>query len=112
MSNQFGATDKLFGKLFGFWYSQWEPEYPMPETSDYERADELAAKLELIEAKAERIAYRGMSSCRICRCMNGNVTFAYEKDDYTYLWPSGFRHYLIEHKIQPPAYLLELLELR
>jgi hypothetical protein len=108
MSNQFGTTDKPFG----FWYSQWEPEFPMPETSDYERADELAAKLELIEAKSIKEKYRGASSCRICHCHNGIATFIYEKDGYTYLWPSGFRHYLIEHKIQPPAYLLELLEIK
>lgn len=97
-------------KKFGFWYSSRETELPIPEASDYARAGELAAALELLEAKAIEERYRGFSICRVCHCMNGISTFIYEKGDDTYIWPSGFRHYLIEHRIQPPAFLLELLE--
>lgn len=108
MSNQFGVTDKPFG----FWYSQWEPGFPLPATSDYARADELAYSLELIESKAIEERYRGFSICRICQCMNGISTFIYKKGEDTYIWPSGFRHYLTAHRIQPPAFLLELLEIK
>ena len=48
-------------------------------------------------------SYRGMSSCRICGCRNGSQ----EHSDGTYLWPSGFSHYLLLHDVKPPQEFID-----
>jgi len=47
-------------------------------------------------------SYRGMSSCRICQIHNGS----HDLSDGTYVWPSGYAHYVSAHGIKPPEKFL------
>jgi hypothetical protein len=42
--------------------------------------------------------WRGLSSCRLCGVHNGSTCLT----DGTYVWPSGFSHYIREHNVRPP----------
>lgn len=42
-------------------------------------------------------AYRGSSACRICGKMNGSHEYVFGG----YRWPSGYRHYIEEHNVEP-----------
>jgi hypothetical protein len=53
--------------------------------------------LDRAEGKAERIAYRGKSYCRLCDQINGHV--AYRLNQWE--WPEGYRHYLTDHAVRP-----------
>jgi hypothetical protein len=53
--------------------------------------------LDGIEARAERIAYRGISICRVCGRDNGYEAFRLAGWE----WPAGYRHYIGEHGVRP-----------
>jgi len=113
-------------KLEGFWYSEFEPEFPFPEEhkSDWVTIDFLF-KLICLESKLldeyKKIvtiannggiykpthceSYRGSSSCRICKCQNGSREFTYGG----FCWPEGFRHYIECHKIKPSDEFIEMI---
>lgn len=43
--------------------------------------------------------YMGYSTCRICgKEDNGDSEYS----DGTFVWPSGFGHYVMEHNVRPP----------
>ncbi|CAN7266930.1 hypothetical protein [Knoellia sp. LjRoot47] len=43
--------------------------------------------------------YMGYSTCRVCgKKDNGDSEYS----DGTYVWPSGFAHYVLEHQVRPP----------
>jgi hypothetical protein len=44
------------------------------------------------------LQYRGCSCCRICNCINGSSTVVLNG----YSFPSGYFHYVDEHKIEVP----------
>jgi hypothetical protein len=44
-------------------------------------------------------SYRGMSTCRLCGCMNGCA----EQENSGYLYPSGLAHYVMEHRCAVPG---------
>lgn len=45
------------------------------------------------------IQFRGFSRCRICEKNNGSAEFCYEG----FRFPSGYFHYIIDHRIQVPV---------
>lgn len=92
-------------KLEGYWYSKYEPEFPMPKenTLSEENKKDVINKLEEIEKIAEEQRYRGWSSCRICDKSNGSVEFTYNG----FRWPSGFMHYIKEHNVSPSKQFLK-----
>jgi hypothetical protein len=55
--------------------------------------------LDLVETEAERIAYRGYSLCRLCGCMNGFEGLRLVEWE----WPTGYRHYVVNHDMQPSS---------
>ena len=65
-----------------------------------------ATERDLVIAYLERgrvkDSWRGSSSCRICGCRNGSTCLT----DGTYTWPQGFAHYLRQHQVRPPAWLV------
>lgn len=83
----------------GFWRSSSEPELPMPQVQpdpwlgqrDFEEA------LEAVEDHTDVVCYRGWSQCRICGAANGNREHVYK--DWS--WPSGFKHYVEDHNVEP-----------
>lgn len=52
-----------------------------------------------VEGGTIRRTARGSSRCRICGDRNGS----YEQTDGTYVWPSGFSHYIRHHGVRPAA---------
>lgn len=52
-----------------------------------------------LKAGRELEAYFGTSTCRICGCRNGHQDLT----DGTYVWPSGYAHYVEVHGVKPPA---------
>jgi hypothetical protein len=53
--------------------------------------------LDGIETHAERIAYRGLSVCRVCSCHNGYEGLRLAGWE----WPAGYRHYIADHGVRP-----------
>ncbi len=50
-------------------------------------------------ASAEKVVcFRGWSLCRVCRQKNGSQEFV---SDFT--WPEGYKHYIVDHELRPPA---------
>ncbi len=70
--------------------------FPVPFREDWDKEGFLA-QLDKVEANAQRRNYRGMSSCRVCKCHNGSAEFSSGE----YSWPAGYRHYIAEHDVRP-----------
>lgn len=84
-------------KQEGFWYSKYEPHFPVPVAGDpYPQQAEVLVKLEQAERESEQLCFRGWSLCRICGIVNGSVQ--HRKD---WEWPGGYRHYIEKHNIRP-----------
>jgi len=90
----------------GYWYSEREPEFPMPTSADeFEHKDEV---IEYLNNGEVRHRWRGMSSCRLCDLRhNGSRCLT----DRKYIWPEGLAHYVEEHNTPLPEefikYILE-----
>lgn len=99
-------------KFEGFWFSEWEPEWPKPVAHpewpmDAERSQQwVLDRLSYIERKAQIISYRGPSFCRVCNKLNGTQSFTFKGWE----WPSGFRHYIEEHNVVPSTEFLRMLD--
>lgn len=86
----------------GYWYSDREPELPMPDSNEsMEHEEEIARYL---RSHKEINRYRGSSTCRICGDRRNGST---ELSDGTYIWPQGLAHYVEEHKTTLPAEFIE-----
>jgi len=70
--------------------------WPTPDTEWTGRAVFLRF-LDGIEAHAERIAYRGMSICRVCGRLNGHEGLRLAGWE----WPAGYKHYIADHGVRP-----------
>lgn len=83
----------------GFWKSKYEPELPSPVANDHpwEGQDEFLKALSKKERGGPQHRFKGSSLCRICGCINGST----EYDRGGWEWPSGFRHYVETHNVQP-----------
>ncbi len=92
-------------KFVGYWYSEHEPE--LPNVADF--IDDAWAKEErdvianYLKAGKLYIGWMGWSDCRVCGKMNGSTCLT----DETYIWPSGFAHYITEHNVKPPQEFIE-----
>lgn len=97
-----GAFEAGSPKFEGFWRRSADEtsKLPWPEVDESwaERRDFLDA---LYEKKmiAQKIAYRGYSTCRICGRQNGFQTLHLAEWE----WPSGFSHYVKDHLVRPCA---------
>lgn len=115
-------------KIIGYWaidksgYSKealrWtkdDLEYPSPEEfidknwskyypSQYESVCEfLSGNIKSRNLSIKKVAYRGISKCRICGDSNGSEEYIVtwnKKEIYTI--PSGYLHYVQNHSVKPP----------
>jgi hypothetical protein len=71
--------------------------FPAPERLPWERRDAFLAALSRKEKMAEEVAYRGLSTCRLCKAINGNLEYWLDP----WKWPEGFRHYVEAHNVRP-----------
>jgi hypothetical protein len=96
------ALEAVEPKYDGYWRASYNEDselpWPGPEQEWTGRATFLIA-LDRAEAEAERIVYRGKSSCRLCGGANGHVAFRLLEWE----WPSGYRHYILDHDVRPSA---------
>jgi hypothetical protein len=95
-----GAFEAAEAKYEGHWRASYDEEselpWPKPEHNWAGRAAFLDS-LDRVEAVAERVAYRGLSLCRMCGCRNGHEALRMAEWE----WPAGFRHYLAAHCVRP-----------
>lgn len=59
---------------------------------------ERNAVVRYLEQGKRVMAYLGFSTCRFCKMDNGCAEFS----DGVYVWPEGFKHYLLQHGVRPP----------
>ncbi len=83
----------------GFWKSFHEPNLPEPVASDesWDGQSNFLKCLDLVEAEAKFVQFRGISPCRVCQKMNGSREFQHNG----WAWPAGLRHYLEDHNVKP-----------
>ena len=84
----------------GFWSESCRPEDAVdPAWGILERY----LVMRYLRAGTITATYRGSSNCRICECFNGNC----DVSDGTYVWPSGYVHYLELHDVKPPQAFID-----
>lgn len=104
MDTNFSWPDPL--RQEGFWCDKEDQHnlfkelpYPIERSMIDSEITDFLVKLEAVESKTPTFRYCGFSKCRICNEVNGTQTY------YTdlFAWPSGYKHYIKEHKVQPSA---------
>lgn len=97
----------------GFWRSSEIPkpgetytEFPIANSAT-ENQEELLQAIAKVEraaiswrephsaSDATVMCARGHSPCRLCGCMNGYAEYTYRG----FIWPSGYAHYLRDHRV-------------
>jgi hypothetical protein len=95
----------------GYWYSTQEPQYPKPIAVDEPFEDKQAIvdamkKLEkdiYLHKKGNIVYFKGFSTCRCCKEINGTVEYTYKN----WKWPEGLIHYVEVHNIRPSDEFIE-----
>ncbi len=88
----------------GFWKDSETSKYPKPKVKavPMERHIEIA---EHLEKGTVAQSYRGISSCRVCGCMNGSTDMVTRH----FVYPAGLSHYIREHNVHLPEWATKLL---
>lgn len=91
----------------GFWD---EYNKPMPFCGEWKR-EEFIDKLYKVQRDRyiDVNSYRGFSICRVCDRGNGSEEFVLEDKNTIYIWPSGYLHYIKNHKIKPTNKFIEFV---
>jgi hypothetical protein len=95
-----GASVAREPEYEGYWRSTIDERSDLPwPTPDPEWTgrDVFLRLLDGVETHAERIAYRGLSVCRVCSCHNGYEGLRLGGWE----WPAGYRHYIADHGVGP-----------
>lgn len=102
-------------KVEGYWRAtksqiglKFDSQLPWPRThpdaeSVYGR-DEFLIKLQMFEAKARAVGYKGWSRSRLTGECNGSREYEYRG----WTWPEGYQHY-IEHGVLPSRAFYEFV---
>lgn len=89
----------------GFWRGSEESnvDLPFPQANEepWEGQADFLNKLDALESRLREgkhyRTYRGLSMCRLCGNRNGSQTYVF----MDWRWPSGFRHYIDAHNVEP-----------
>lgn len=97
-------------KVEGYWRrAKAEDEsglpFPVAKKTAWKGKKQFLVALAEKEQNAEEVAYRGLSSCRICRKLNGHIEFELNG----WRWPAGFRHYVEKHNVRPSDAFIEFV---
>lgn len=95
-----GAFKVLDVMYEGYWRSSRDEtsELPWPEPDlGWKGRPTFLRALAMLERRAERVAYRGYSICRLCGQRNGSQGLRFAEWE----WPAGFRHYITKHHVKP-----------
>jgi hypothetical protein len=83
-------------KAIGYWSDDVKPQ---DFVESWDEAQRNAVVIYLGRGNKTLYRWRGISRCRFCGISNGSQCIT----DGTYVWPSGFAHYLLEHGVKPDA---------
>lgn len=78
----------------GFWNDTHRPNV---RSAAWPGKDDFLRILRDVEDAALVRTYRGTSTCRVCHKVNGSREF----ETSGAVWPSGFRHYIEAHNVEP-----------
>ena len=95
-------------KEIGFWSGGYGDNSNYPDVQDFidpnwDDLDTIEVVVAHLKNGDECNAYKGSSTCRVCGETNGSR----ELTDGTYVWPSGFLHYVLEHAVKPPKHFID-----
>jgi hypothetical protein len=117
-------VEDFYGRKFkniyvGYWATYDKNWYGLPVENwegwnDKNLYNEFVTKLEKKLKEGVKVGYRGWSDCRICGKNNGSEEYKIRlnKDKYgaTHIViPSGYIHYIVDHKIKPHKWFLEYI---
>lgn len=94
-------------EYIGYW-SDGKNNFPMPIENEVSNNDESIKKLEAILEYATIRSYRGWSTCRCCKKMNGSKQYYISSNEKEYAIPEGYKHYLLDHKVKPSSFIDQL----
>ena len=97
-------------RLIGYWRNEQHPELPDPNDFvdlSWDEEERLAVA-SYLDAGFIPWAAMGFSPCRICGAPNGS----FERTDWTYLWPQGLGHYVVEHSVRLPQEVVDHITTR
>lgn len=95
-------------KREGFWYSEHEPDLPMPVPGELTpgQALEIYNLIRKKEKQANKTAYRGHSKSRIDNTVVGSQEYSTSE----WKWPDGFAsHYVLQHLVKPSDEFLDFI---
>ena len=95
-------------KIEGYWYSEYTPEYPLPEANvlSEKQAIEIYNLILEKQKRAKELRYRGFSSSRITKEILGSSEYQTDK----WIWPCDFApHYVLKHKVKPTDAFLDYI---
>jgi hypothetical protein len=96
-------------KLEGYWWSKHEKNLnfpkPIAQEEPWKGQLEFLSKLIKLENELNQNLYRGMSTCRVCHCWNGNGEFNHKG----WRWPEGLRHYIEVHNVKPSSDFINMV---
>lgn len=79
----------------GFWK---EKDINYPDLNWFQ-SEEYHACIKYLNAGRKYKGYKGWANCRICKARLG--TYDMISYDKKWIYPEGYEHYLIEHKLKP-----------
>jgi hypothetical protein len=91
----------------GFFHSDRKDEkhFPRARARDVKwlgRAAFIEALTKIQESKKVTVeTFKGQSKCRCCDEKNGADEYSFKMGSVTFVWPSGFLHYVEEHNVRP-----------
>ena len=95
-------------RIEGYWYSRFQPRFPMPEKDELtqEEADKIYSLILEKERITPKVQYMGPSISRIDGTMVGSAEF--QNEDWW--WPDGFAsHYVKKYRVKPSDQFLEYI---
>lgn len=101
------TSKQVLNRREGFWNTGKGSALPDPieNNEPWPGQAEFLKALTAVEGQAEKEAYRGVSMCRVCKRVNGSVTYI----SGGWEWPSGFAHYVKEHNVRPSLAFIEFI---
>lgn len=89
----------------GYWKNSTSPGYPFPKATDTKVEEQFLTILTHIMNTYPCNYYRGLSTCRLCKKMNGCGEYRIKKmvdgKEITFVFPEGLKHYYQDHNVQP-----------
>lgn len=104
-----GARPSLKSRVLnreGFWKGDdIELPWPIENNDEWHRKEKFLKCLAVVQSSAVQKHYRGFSTCRCCKQPNGSSEYVHAG----WTWPSGFKHYIEEHRVRPSLAFEEMI---